>query len=291
MGLIEELEEMDEEKETNDLNVDNEKKKRSKRIEDLKGKYRINSRLLRNRVKLKEILEADNPELDEPILVKETRKGRVLTDRAIANGEKIRRNREGYAKINNIEDYMNTEPYSRDLVLTKRVLTVLNLIVKMSGEQGQDKPTYKKSYRIPTEKDKKEMMHIKKKVKAIYESDEKDSKCVSAIDSNRHWYGKTWIYLPTVETYFKDTWGKTGLGIDTTLKYALLANVGSKNAFDVIIQEPEKIQEYENEIKRLNMEKEMASRELSTTRGNNSKITFATIKSAIKEHLLGKGER
>ena len=81
-----------------------------------------------------------------------------------------------------------------------------------------------------------------------------------------------------------------GLAIDTKLKYALLANLGTCRAFQLITQEPEEIQNYENTIE--NAETTVKDyEEINTKQENDSKITFATIKSAIKEKLLGKGER
>lgn len=191
---------------------------------------------------------------------------------------------------------MKTRPDSEDMVLTKRIINILNKIEKMSGHSKQRIATYKKSYRIPTEKDKREIMYIEKKVKAIYSSNEKDNKCISSISPKKvniygdNWY--KWDWLPLVEYEpDSDNYRGYGLGIDTKLKYAMLANVGCETCFEYITQNSEIIQEYENEIKRIREENEMIANELGKKQENSSIITFSSIKNAIKEKLLGKGER
>jgi len=262
MGLVEELKEIDNERKRNYNNAYETKKN--------KEEYINKKRWLRNRERLKTILEDDNPELDKPFLVK------------ISYPE-------------NHSKYSDRYTYHR--VLTKRTMEILKLIEEWRVEKwtGDAKTTYKRSNRKLSRDEQETMMHIEKKVRAIYssDSDDKNNKCIAAISErtispNGDCTG--WTTLPTVR-YGDGYYPKYGLAVDTKLKYALLANVSDKeNTFELITQEPKEIQNYENRIKNAaTIIKDYE--ETHPKQESDSKITFTTIKSAIKKHLLGKGER
>lgn len=259
MGLIEELKEMDEEKKKKDSIV----YEKAMETKDKKEDYIAKKRWLRNREKLKKILEEDNPELDKPILVK-------------------------IAKPKNYSKYEDRDIYYS--VLTKRTMEILKLIEEWRVElwKNDAKITYKRSYKKPSENTQETMRHIEEKVKKIYSSDEKNNKCIVAIDerilSPNGAPRKKHLPLVRLEDY------NYGLSVDTKLKYALLANIGGRDAFQYISQKPEEIQNYETTIK--DAETTIKDyEEMHPKQESDSKITFSTIKSAIKEHLLGKGER
>lgn len=254
MGLIEELKEIDEERINNNTG-------------DKKEKYKAKKTALRNRERLKKILEDENPELDEPIFVKITKPERLMDGR------------EGERK-------------TYHSVLTSRTMEILKLIEKFRVEKwgGTPKITYKRSYRKPSRDKQETMRYIEKKVKAIYSSNEGNNKCIAAISENLlSKYGSFRVQetLPILRCQ-----GRTidKLAVDTKLKYALLVAVSDEHAFQYITQKPEEIQNYETTIK----DAETIIKdyeEMHPKQESDSKITFATIKSAIKEHLLGKGER
>ena len=172
-------------------------------------------------------------------------------------------------------------------------MKVLKLIEEWREERwGDAKTKYERSYRKPSREQQETMRYVEKKVKAIHSSNEGNNKCMVAIDEkiiSPNGDFSEWGILPRVQIgpYYN---GYDGLVANTKLKYALVAKLGERKAFKLITQEPEKIQYCENKIK--NAETTIKDyEEMHPKQEGDSKITFATIKSAIKKRLIGKGER
>ena len=101
---------------------------------------------------------------------------------------------------------------------------------------------------------------IQEKVRTIYSSEKGKERCLMS------------LIMPGEPSWFK------GIKLDTKLGNALLVKVFKEDMVGDIDLSPEKLEEFD----RMRIEAE---------KSNLSLISFSTIKSAIKEHLLGKGER
>lgn len=282
MGLIEELKEMDEKKKQNNEAERANKTRVIEQTSDLEEKYLTYNDWITNLEKVKKILENPDPKLDIPVLA----------------------TKHYYINYNDIEKVKNAwvtvskrERTTEDVVLTPRIMKLCNYIEKMSNKIKYDKITYTKSYREPTNEDKNEISHMKKKIKTIYLSDEKDEKCILTLarkrcESNFHSDYKGWLpYVYVDDDSKKHRWLWKNVGIDTCLKYALLTSVSDVECFSDLIIEPEAIREFENELKLINSQKNELAQKLEVNNQTENKITFASIIQAIKESYLGIGGR
>ena len=249
---------------------------------DLGGNSLPYNKWLKNLKKVKKLLEDPDPTLDTPILAT-----KHYYFSYTANIEDIKGWRTG-------RKFKET---TEDVVLTPRIMRLCNYIEKMSSKTIHDKITYSISNRQMTNKDRNEISHMKNKIKTIYLSDEKDEKCVLALAEERcdPYFLKDYeVWLPPVngaKVRKKNGWPTDCVGIDTSLKYALLTSISDVECFTDLITDPKVIEKFENELKLINSQKSGFFQTSEVNDQTENKITFASIVQAIKESYIGKGDR